>query len=405
MAKFKFKALNQKGERYKGVRESSDKFSLYAELKNEGETLISATELGLKKPIYFSFGSFFKRVPEHQKIIFTKNLGEMIDAGLPLVKSLIVINKQIKNSYFKNVISSVTDDVRKGMTLSDAAAGHKDVFPNLFISMVKAGEESGNLSGSLKIVGSQMESSYNLKRKVKGAMIYPGIILSLTAVIGVVMLIYVIPSITETFTGLNIDLPTSTKILIYSSDFVKNNFLLVFGIAFVVFSCFYIFSKSQTGKKFFDFVVLKIPIVDELVKETNLARMTRAISSLLSSGVPFSEALQITEEIVDNTNFKKLLDESKEKIEKGETISSVFLNHEKMSPAFVGEMMSVGEETGRLPSMLMEVAQFYENSVEQKTKDMSTVIEPFLMIIIGLAVGFFAFSIIKPIYSLTASIQ
>jgi type IV pilus assembly protein PilC len=405
MAKFKFKAINQKGERYKGVRESTDKFSMYSEFKDEGETLISASEITAKKPHYFIFMSLLKRVPEHEKIIFTKNLGDMVNAGLPLAKSLVVMNKQMKNLYFKNVISSIIDDVKKGMTLSESSSHHSDVFPNLFTSMVRAGEESGNLSGSLKIVGTQMESNYNLKRKIRGAMIYPGIILGLTAVIGVVMLVYVIPSITATFIGLNISLPLSTRILIGTSDFLKNNIFLFLLVSFFIILSIYAFSKSKKGKNLFDFTVLKIPIIGELVKETNLARISRTISSLLSSGVAFSESLRITEEVIENDYFKDLLKESKVKIEKGETISSVFLSHEKLSSAFVGEMMSVGEETGKLPSMLMEVADFYENSVEQKTKDMSTIIEPFLMIIIGVAVGFFAYSVIKPIYSITSSIQ
>ncbi len=402
--KFRFKAIKPNGERYKGVRDSTDKFSLYAELKSEGDTLISATELVNKKPWYFFFESFLRKVPEHQKIIFAKNIGAMIEAGLPLAKSLSVLERQINNKYFKSIIVSIEDDIRKGRTLSEATALHRDVFPNLFISMVKAGEESGTLSDSLKIVGEQMDAIYKLKKKIKGAMIYPGIILSLTILIGIVMLIYVVPSITATFESLRIDLPLSTKILIGASNFLKNNFPLF--ILIVVFACTfaYLFYRSKFGKNFFDFIFLKTPAIGELVKETNSARIARTISSLLSSGVPFAESILITSEIVQNGRYKKLLDESRMKIEKGETISSVFLQNTNLCPIFVGEMMSVGEETGRLPSMLMEVALFYENSVEQKTKDMSTIIEPFLMILIGFFVGFFAFSIIKPIYSITSSI-
>ncbi len=405
MAKFKFKAININGEKYKGTREAVDKFALYSEFKAEGETLISAEEISVKSTTYFVFSSFFKRVPEHQKITFVKNLGEMIDAGLPIAKALIVINKQIKNAYFKEVISSLIEKVRRGVTLSQASSEHKDVFGNLFTSMVRAGEESGNLAGSLKIVGDQMEASDNLRRKVKGAMIYPGVILTLMVIIGIAMLIYVIPSVTATFTGLNIELPASTRFFINASDFVKNNILVCLIIFIILFVIYYFFSKSKKGKRFIDFAVLNLPIVSPLVKEINLARISRTISSLLSSGVAFSESLRITEAVIENHYFKDLLVEAKQKIEKGETISSVFLEHEKLASAFVGEMMSVGEETGKLPKMLMEVAEYYEKSVDQKTKDMSTVIEPVLMIIIGVAVGFFAFAIIKPIYSITSSIQ
>ncbi len=403
--KFSFNAVNQKGERYKGVRDSTNKFTLYDELKSEGDNLISAVSIDAKQPWYLSAISFFSKVPEIQKIIFAKNLGAMIEAGLPISKSLDVINRQLKNKYFKGAVSSIEEEMRGGKTLSESLSMYGNIFSNLFTSMVKAGEESGKLSDSLKIIGTQMEQSYNLKRKIKGAMIYPAIILSLTVIIGVLMMIFVIPSITATFTDLNVELPLATKILIYTSNLFKNDIFIILLAAAVLFAASYFFAKSKIGKNFFDFLFLKTPIVGELIKETNAARLSRTLSSLLSSGVPYAESIKITENIIENHYFKNLLKESRAKVEKGETVSSVFLSNEKLTPPFIGEMIAVGEETGRLPSMLLEVAEYYELSVEQKTKDMSTIIEPFLMIIIGVAVGFFAFSIIKPIYSLTSAIN
>jgi len=404
MAKFKFIAIKKTGEKYTAVKESNDKFSLYAELKFEGDTLVSATEINRKdywfKRIALPFGS----VPEHQKIIFAKNLGSMIEAGLPLAKSLTILEKQIKNKRFKNIIISLGEEIRKGRTLSEASKVYSDVFSNLFVSMVKAGEESGKLSESLKIVGNQMDGMYKLKKKIKGAMIYPSVILSIMVIIGVLMLVFVVPSITSTFRDLNVELPTITKILIGTSDFLKNNIFLTLVIILFISILLYVFSLSKIGKRFFDFIFLKTPIIGNLVRETNSARITRTISSLLSSGVPFAEAILITSEVVQNSYFKNILNEARIKVEKGEPISKVFLENTKFCPIFVGEMMSVGEETGRLPSMLMEVANFYENSVDQKTKDMSTIIEPFLMVIIGLAVGFFALAMVKPIYSIMDSI-
>lgn len=166
-----------------------------------------------------------------------------------------------------------------------------------------------------------------------------------------------------------------------------------------------IFFVSKAGKRTWDFIILRIPVISGIVKEVNSARITRTISSLLSSGVPFSEAVLITSEIIQNSYYKNLLNDVRVKIEKGETMSGVFLNNTNLCPVFVGEMMSVGEETGKLPSMLLEVANFYENSVDQKTKDISTIVEPVLMVIIGVAVGFFALAMIKPIYSIMDSIN
>lgn len=405
MEKLKFKAIGKDGKIFEGLRESNNKFTLYNELKSEGSTLVVAVKINQKKSWLDFINSLFGGVPEHDKIIFTKNLGYMINAGLPVAKSLLVLEKQIGNKHFKSIILSLEAEIRKGQTLSDAAAMYPNIFSNLFVSMVKAGEESGKLSESLAIVGEQMESMYSLKKKIQGAMIYPAIIISLMLIIGVVLLIYVVPSITATFQSLNETLPTSTQLLISVSDFLKNNILLTFSSIVAIIVAIYFFSISKFGKRFFDFVLLKLPVIGEIVKETNSARITRTLSSLLSSGVAFDKAILIVSDVIGNSFFKDVLREASVKVEKGETISSVFLAAAKICPPFVGEMMNVGEETGRLPSMLMEVAAYYENSVDQKTKDISTIIEPVLMIFIGIAVGFFAFAVIKPIYSVMDNIS
>jgi type IV pilus assembly protein PilC len=398
--KFKFKAVRQNGERYEGVRDSKDKFSLYADIKADGDTLITAQEITGRSLYIKRVLASFDSVPMHQKIIFAKNLGAMIGAGLPLARGLAVLEKQIKNKKLKNTIALMSLDIRKGKTLSESARMYPDIFSNLFVSMVKSGEESGRLAESLEIVANQMDGMYKLKNKIRGAMIYPAVIISIMIIIGVLMLIYVVPSITATFKDLNVQLPFLTKALILVSDFLKNNLFTSFLGVVILCVIVYSLSISKKGKRFIDKVLLKMPVIGELVKETNSARTARTLSSLLSSGVPFAESILIAGEVVQNSYFKDILDEARIKVEKGETISSVFLANTNICPIFVGEMMSVGEETGQLPPMLMEVATFYENSVDQKTKDISTIIEPVLMVIIGVAVGFFALAMISPIYSL-----
>jgi type IV pilus assembly protein PilC len=405
MPKFKISAINKDGEKYEGSRDSNDKFSLYEDLKSEGETLISAVKIEEESKMSKVLSVPFSIVPEHQKIIFVKNLGSMISAGLPLARCLSILEKKIKNTKFKNVILSMETDIRKGKTLSDSAKNYPRIFSNLFVSMVRAGEESGKLSESLTILGDQLESSYKLKKKIKGAMIYPTVIIFIMLVIGVLMMILVVPTLATTFKDLNTELPTATKILLGSSDFLTNNLIIVIIGTVLFFIAFYMFLATKLGKRMADYILLRLPVIGELVRETNSSRISRTISSLLSSGVPFSEALSITSDVVQNVYFKELLNEAKLKVEKGETISSVFLANTKLSPVFVGEMMNVGEETGRLPSMLLEVAIFYENSVDQKTKDMSTIIEPVLMVIIGSAVGFFALAMISPIYSVMDNVK
>ncbi len=396
---FKFKAIKSNGIKYEGTRQSHDKFTLYAEIKAEGDTLITAQEIFKTTSTFSKLDGLINKVPVHQIIIFAKNLGSMLDAGLPLSRALAVLEKQVKNSKLKSTTNAISLDIKTGKTLSESLASHPRTFSKLFISMVKAGEESGKLSESLIIVAEQMDGTYKLKQKIKGAMIYPAVIISIMIVIGILMLVFVVPSITATFKDLKVELPLLTKILIGVSDFLKNNAItsLIIIIAMIIGT--YFLSISAAGKRFFDGLFLKMPVIGDLVRETNSARTARTISSLLSSGVAFAEAISITGDVVQNYYFKDILREARIKVERGETISSVFLSKTKICPIFIGEMMSVGEETGRLPAMLMEVALFYESSVDQKTKDLSTIVEPILMVIIGISVGFFALAMITPIYS------
>lgn len=399
--KYKFDAIRKNGERYSGERDSADKFSLYAELKVEGDTLIGATAVDKKDNALFrNISVYLERVSEQQKIFFAKNLGAMLESGLALARALAVLEKQIENKAFKKLVYSMNDDIKRGETLSESSRRHPNVFSNLFVSMIKAGEESGNLAGSLKIVGEQMDSSYKLKKKIQGALIYPAVIMLLMVVIGVLMMIYVVPSLSATFKDLNVELPKITQIIVFVSDFLKGNILISLIIIAILVVFGYAFSLSKTGKKIFDFFSIKTPLISPIVKEVNSARTTRTLSSLLSSGVPFAEAILITSEVVQNRYFREILDEARIGVEKGEPMSKFFIKRRDLYPVFVGEMMAVGEETGNIAGMLMETAKFYENSVDQKTKDMSTVIEPFLMVIIGVAVGIFAFSMITPIYSI-----
>jgi type IV pilus assembly protein PilC len=223
-------------------------------------------------------------------------------------------------------------------------------------------------------------------------------------IIGVLMLIYVVPTLTATFTDLKVPLPATTRFIIFISDTLKNHTLIIVALVAILFALSYTAAKTRQGKRFFDFLVLHLPIIGTLVRETNSARTARTLSSLLISGVEVVNAIDITKDVLQNSYYKEVLSRSAAVIQKGEPLSGVFIASEKFYPPFVGEMISVGEETGKLSEMLYRVAVYYEADVEQKTKDMSTIIEPFLMVIIGAAVGFFAISMISPTYSLVGSI-
>ena len=229
---------------------------------------------------------------------------------------------------------------------------------------------------------------------------YPAVILSAMVVIAIILLTYIVPTLMKTFSDLKLSLPFSTQVVLAISNAILNHGIILLLGAIVIFGCIYIWSKQPSGKSIIHGSILRIPIIGNLIKEVNAARTARALSSLVNSGIDILEALRITTDIVQNVHYKKILEEAAVSVEKGEPISKVFAENTKLYPLFLGEMMSVGEETGKVGEMLLGVATYYEEDVDQKTKDMSAVIEPFLMIIIGIAVGFFAIAMISPMYSL-----
>jgi len=400
MSLFKYKIKKADGQIESGEKEANDKFVLYKEFHSAGSEIITIEEGGKKKFSLKMDIKIFGGIKTHDKIIFARNLGSMIEAGLSLSRALNVMIKQSKNKNLKEILEKVVAEISSGKTLSDAMLLYPKVFSPLFISMVKAGEQSGGLAEALKTVALQMERMYNIQRKVKCAMVYPTVIFIVMIVIAILMLIYIVPTLTATFNDLNVDLPMSTKFIIGLSDFLRSHYLIVAGLALVFGIGITYFLRTKSGKRFKDLFVIKIPSINQIVKEVDSAKTTRTLSSLLSAGVDVVESLRITEDVMQNSYYKKVLHECLEKVQKGEPISSIFLLHTDLYPVFVGEMMSVGEETGKISEMLRGVADFYENEVEQKTKDISSIIEPILMVIIGIGVGFFAIAMLMPMYSL-----
>ncbi|MSR87663.1 MAG: type II secretion system F family protein [Candidatus Zambryskibacteria bacterium] len=401
MAQFKYQAKKVTGEVYEKTVEASDRLSLYGIIREEGGTVVSIHEVkSLKMPTSFKFENLFHKIKTQEKINFAKNLGLMIEAGLSVTRALAVMSKQAKKVALKSLLTELEDDVNHGTTLSDALGKRSKVFSPLFISMVKAGEESGGVAGSLAIVASQMEKSYQLVKKVRGALIYPVVIIGVMIVLAILLLIFMVPTLTATFSGLGVELPLPTRILIAASSFLVNNtfLVLVFFVAVVV--AVLAFWRSQRGQNLFDIVSLKIPVIGEMIREVQVARTARTLSSLLSSGVEIVVALEVTSEVLQNHLYKEALNHARSAIQKGEAMSAIFSQYEHLYPVFMSEMTAVGEETGKISTMLMGVAGYYEAEIDQKTKDLSTIIEPVLMVIIGIGVGIFAISMLAPTYSL-----
>ncbi len=381
--------------------DAADKASFYTEFKKIGDTLVSVQEEGKKGAAGFlSFRiKMFDRVKMIDKITFARNLGNMLEAGLSLSRAISVAERQTTNAKLKETYTSLNQAISGGKSFHEALEMHPKVFSNLVIAMVKVGEEGGNLADTLKQVSNQMEKTFMLNRKIKGAMMYPSVIITVMIIIAVLMMIFVIPGLTKTFTDLKVPLPTSTKVVIAISNFFTHHYIVALGILIGLFLSFYAFSRTRVGRVSIDYVVLKLPVIGTIIKEGSSAQTARTLASLLQSGVDLLLAVKICGDVIQNSFYKKVLKRCESVVERGEPLSSVFVKETTLFPIFVGEMMSVGEETGRMSAMLVGVANFYENEVEQKTKDLSTIIEPILMVFIGASVGFFAISMIKPIYS------
>jgi type IV pilus assembly protein PilC len=401
---FHYKAIKN-GEEYENTIDVVDRFYVYERIRKEGGTVVSIDKEGKKLSVGVNFiNNLLGVVKVNDKIMFTKNLSVMLKAGLSLSRALLVLERQSKNKKLKEIINKLNTSIKEGLSFHDALSKFPKVFLPLFVSMVKAGEESGGLSDALNIIGKQMERAHNLKKKIRGALIYPAIIIVAMIIIGIIMLIYVVPTLSQTFNELGVELPRSTQFVIALSNFLKNNTIIALMLAIFI-SIMAVFGfRSKKGKRVFDYLILRAPFISELVKETNSARATRALSSLLSSGVEVVSSISITADVVQNSYYREILKQSEQDIQKGLPLSKAFIENENLYPVLVGEMISVGEETGKLSDMLLQIAEFYENEIEYKTKDMSTIIEPFLMIFIGIVVGFFAISMISPIYSISAGI-
>lgn len=408
MPKFTYVGETKDGTQVRETVEATDRFAVYEIARQAGHLVSRVEEEGsfsIKK--FFNVDrieAFISRISADDLVLMTRNLGSMLTAGLPLSRALSVIERQSRNPRLREVMSDIRAGIQKGEQFNEALETHPKVFDDLYIAMVKAGEESGKLAEALKILSTQMERSSNLKKKIRGAMIYPAIVLVIMGIIGVLMMIYVMPSITDTFKKLEVDLPVMTQVLISISDFMVAHTLLVLSGMFAAIIGFIYFLRTRLGKVIFHFFILYLPVIGNMVKETNSARTARTLASLLTAGVDVIRALNITEDVVQNIYYKPVIREAAEKVEKGTALSEAFIKHDKLYPVFVGEMMLVGEETGAVGDMLNQLAVFYENEVEQKTKDLSTIIEPILMVVIGGTVGFFALAMISPIYSLSDSI-
>lgn len=385
------------GKTVTGTFVAKDMHDLSKSLKDEGLILIKATlDNPKKRPMNFSFG---RGVPVTEKIVMTRNLSVMVATGLPLMKSFEVLAGQTKNQRMKDALLAVKERINKGESLHSAMAMHPDIFNDFFLSMVEIGEEAGTLEEVLKILALQIEKEHRLKSEVQGAMIYPGIILGLLLFVGAVVVVVVLPKLNDFFTNMAADIPFYTRMLLDFGQWAQKNWPLLIAIPAVLAFLTSLAVKTTPGKWARDTIFLRIPLVSSLVKKNNCAVLIRSLSSLLGSGVAVTRSLEVASGTVNNLYFKKAINESLEKIKKGEKLYEALDDYRDIFPFGVIEMLQVGEETGKTSNVLKTLADFYEDELIATTAKLSAALEPVLILILGAMVAFFAFSIIEPMYS------
>jgi type IV pilus assembly protein PilC len=402
MVQFSYRAKSIDGKEKKGVLEAEDESQLAHSLRQEGFILIQAQRPGARKRINISMPVL--GVSLKDKIFFCKNLQVMAASGLSLPRAIGILADQTANRTFAKALNQIRESLIKGESFSESMAKFPDIFSDFMRSMVKVGEETGTLEHVLGIAMVQMEREYALTSKVKGAMVYPAVVLTAMVGVGIIMLATVVPQLASTFRELKVELPMTTQFVIAAGEFAAGYWwVMILGAIALAFAGRQFF-RTKIGKRFIDKVSLRTPAVSVIVKNVNSAYTLRNLSSLVGAGVSLPRALEITAGTVGNINYTDALNDIKEKVKKGEKFSSAIKSYASLYPATAIQMVAVGEETGETSTILLKLAEFYENEVDEETKNFASIIEPMLMVVIGVVVGFFAVSMIQPMYSMMGSI-
>ncbi len=387
----------EKERRVSDVMKAKNRKELAKKLRQKNLFLIEAKKKRDKKS--FSI-PFFNKVSLADKIFLSKNLAMMLSGGVSLSRTLKTLSVQSKNEKLKSVLLDIREEVSKGKSLSESMEDHSDIFSKVFRSMIQIAEETGTIEETLKTLTEQLEKEHQIKSEVKGALIYPTVIVCTMVVIGIVMLTVVVPVLSDTFDALQADLPFTTRFVIAFGNLLAENWYLLPFLLLLIFIIGKMVFKTRKGKRSLDRLILKTPLISKLVKKRNSAYTARTLNSLLSSGVSIIKALEIIEENLSNTYFKEALSDSSEKIKRGSNISESLKPYSNLFSVVLIQMIEVGEETGRTAEALSTTAEFLEEEVFNTTKNMASLLEPILMVVIGVSIGFFALSMLQPMYSI-----
>jgi type IV pilus assembly protein PilC len=406
MPTFRWQGVSPKGETLKGEMEATSREAVIIRLRTQRiqpiPSKIKEKGKGLDKDL--ALPSFGAPVKQGDIVVFTRQFATMINAGLPILQCLQILGAQAETAVFRKIINEVKDDVESGSTLADSTKKHPKVFTDLYTSLVQAGEIGGILDTILQRLASYLEKSAELKRKIKGAMIYPACIVSAAIIVTLVLLIWVIPVFADVFKSFGAELPRPTQFVINLSNFLIANFWFLVAIPPIAVFAVRRAYMTERGNYEIDKLLLRVPIFGLLMRKAAVARVTRTLSTLISSGVPILDALTITSRTAGNKVVERAIAAARASIASGHTIADP-LTESKVFPPMVCQMISVGETTGALDAMLGKIADFYDSEVDQTVANLMSLLEPMVILFLGVVIGSLVVAMYLPIFQLGAVIQ
>lgn len=394
-------AETKKGRKLKGEIEAANEQIAQSQLRKRNLRIL---KLKPKPKDLFANVAFMQpKVTNKDIVIFTRQFSTMIDAGLPLVQGLNILAEQAENPTFKGILRQLTKDVEGGSTLAEAMKKHPKVFNDLFVNLIAAGEVGGILDTILQRLATFIEKAEELKSKIKGALTYPIVVVAIAIIVIAVILIFVIPVFQDMFASFGQALPVPTQIVVAMSDFMKGNVFYIIIALFVLFYVFKQYRNSKGGRRVTDNLSLKLPVFGDLLKKTAVARFTRTLGTMLSSGVPILDSLEIVAKTAGNVIIEEIIFEVRSSIAEGQTIAEP-LSENDIFPGMVIQMISVGEATGALDTMLEKIADFYDKEVDAAVEALTSMLEPLLMLFLGGSIGGLVVAMYLPIFTMAGAV-
>jgi type IV pilus assembly protein PilC len=398
MPTFKYTAKNKDSRTVAGKIVADNQQAVIEELRKRGLiiTAISETKEVIAKKSAFQS----KKVKGEEIVIFTRQLATMVEAGIPILQGVNALKDQVVHPSFKKVLGIVESDIQHGSSLSVAFSKHTQVFSTLFVNMVRVGETGGVLAAILDRIASYLEKTLKLQRKVKAALIYPAVVVSMAILITIFLLVKVVPTFAEIYDSLGAELPAMTMVLINISNILKQNILIFAGLLILIGFMLRRWYKTEKGAYVIDRTLLRMPIFGELLRKVAISRFSRTLATLVQSGVPILESLDIVEKTIGNKVLEKVVQEVKQVVREGESIASP-LEKSQVFPPMVTRMIAVGEKTGQLEKMLLKISEFYDDQVDAAVEGLTSIIEPLIIGVLGIVIGFIVVALFLPIISIT----